>query len=337
MSPAAVPARTEVGMDVRRFARAAWPALALSLLAGSAAAQASGPWFAARWSCETRGSNNYCYGLAVGPDARVYMSDYVAGLVRAFAPDGTPAGTIGSPGSGPGQFLGPHGLAFDAAGNLLVADTDNHRIQVFDPAGNLVGSFGRYGTAEGSVRNPVDLAVGPDGRIWVSDAQNHRVQVFDSAGQWAMTVGGPGSGPGQFAGPRGIALLPSGNFAIADEGNSRVHVVSPAGQFLATWPLPWRGIRPGPRGIMVEPSGRVHVADANGGVIRVFSPAGSLVHTWGRAEYPPAVTPYAWALAGSPAGMLYAAGISCDVQVFALDRAVPARRSSWGAIKTMHR
>lgn len=277
-------------MDVAKFRPLAGASLALALCAGAAVSQEAGPWFAGRWVCTTPGPNNYCYGLAVGPDGLVYMSDYVAGTVRRFTPGGAPAGSIGSEGQGPGQFLAPHGLAFDAAGQLLVADTGNHR-----------------------------------------------VQVFDAAGRWLRTIGGPGSAPGQFAGPRGIAFLPSGDAVIADEANSRVQVFSPAGQFVAAWPLPPRGIRSGPRGVTIDPSGRVHVADSVGEVVRVFGPSGSLAHTWGHAQYPPALSPFGWAIACSPGGMLYLAGRNCDIQVFALDRAVPARRSSWGAIKAMHR
>ena len=37
---------------------------------------------------------------------------------------------LGSEGSEPGQFLRPQGVAIDAEGNIIVADSRNHRIQV---------------------------------------------------------------------------------------------------------------------------------------------------------------------------------------------------------------
>jgi len=40
----------------------------------------------------------------------------------------------GSPGSGDGQFIGPFGMATDAAGNVYVADAGNYGIQKFGPA-----------------------------------------------------------------------------------------------------------------------------------------------------------------------------------------------------------
>ena len=37
---------------------------------------------------------------------------------------------IGGPGTGPGQFAMPSGVAADSAGRIMVADTENHRIQI---------------------------------------------------------------------------------------------------------------------------------------------------------------------------------------------------------------
>src|SRR6185295_1819491 len=39
---------------------------------------------------------------------------------------------FGQFGHGPGEFMGPHSLAFDSQGRLFVADRSNNRIQIFD-------------------------------------------------------------------------------------------------------------------------------------------------------------------------------------------------------------
>ena len=44
---------------------------------------------------------------------------------------------LGEPGTGPGQFNLPHGIAVDDNDNVYVADRENERIQVFDIEGNL--------------------------------------------------------------------------------------------------------------------------------------------------------------------------------------------------------
>ena len=43
--------------------------------------------------------------------------------------NGQPLEIIGGPGLAPGQFNDPWGLALDSAGNLYVADSQNHRVQ----------------------------------------------------------------------------------------------------------------------------------------------------------------------------------------------------------------
>jgi hypothetical protein len=44
--------------------------------------------------------------------------------------DGSHVRTIGSRGSGNGQFDGPYGVLIDSQGRIIVSDFMNHRIQV---------------------------------------------------------------------------------------------------------------------------------------------------------------------------------------------------------------
>jgi sugar lactone lactonase YvrE len=53
------------------------------------------------------------------------------GRVQQFSEDGKYLQGIGTAGSGPGQFLAPHGLALDGRGHLYAADAANHRVQKF--------------------------------------------------------------------------------------------------------------------------------------------------------------------------------------------------------------
>lgn len=56
----------------------------------------------------------------------------VSGRVQQFAPDGTfIKGIVADQGEEQGQFLAPHGLAFNSRGDLYVLDSYNHRIQRF--------------------------------------------------------------------------------------------------------------------------------------------------------------------------------------------------------------
>ena len=81
---------------------------------------------------------------------------------------------FGSQGSGLGEFLVPHGIAFGPDGIMAVADILNNRIQVFYPNGTFAFQLGLSGPS-GYISY---IAFGPDGRLAVSDIKNHRVQVF---------------------------------------------------------------------------------------------------------------------------------------------------------------
>jgi NHL repeat len=57
--------------------------------------------------------------------------------IAKFDKNGRFISSWGSRGSDQGQFISPHSVALDAAGNVYVADQGNKRIQVFDNAGSF--------------------------------------------------------------------------------------------------------------------------------------------------------------------------------------------------------
>src|SRR5262249_8024461 len=80
--------------------------------------------------------------LAVGPGGDLYVSDgYGNARVHRFAPDGRLLQSWGEPGSGPGQFHVPHGLAVDQDGTVYVADRENSRLQLFTAGGVYRGEW----------------------------------------------------------------------------------------------------------------------------------------------------------------------------------------------------
>ena len=83
------------------------------------------------------------YGVAVDSAGNVYVADYGNHTIRKVTPAGvvtTLAGLAGSPGSADGtgsaaRFNVPTGVAVDSAGNVYVADSDNHTIRKITPGG----------------------------------------------------------------------------------------------------------------------------------------------------------------------------------------------------------
>jgi sugar lactone lactonase YvrE len=99
----------------------------VTTLAGSTGGLADGKGAAAKF--------NGPAGVAVDGAGNVYVGEFVGHRVRKVSPDGevtTLAGVRKGNGDGTGataQLNGPVGVAVDAAGNVYVADRDNHRIR----------------------------------------------------------------------------------------------------------------------------------------------------------------------------------------------------------------
>ena len=67
-------------------------------------------------------------------------------------PEGVTNMFEGGRGSDKGQFDTPTGIAVDANGNVLVADTNNGRIEKFSPTGNFLSSYGNQGNRLRTIR-----------------------------------------------------------------------------------------------------------------------------------------------------------------------------------------
>ncbi len=132
----------------------------------------------------------------------------------------TIAGTLGSAGySGDGtaaisaHLSTPHGIAFDKAGNLYVADTGNNRIRRVDTSGNInsvagngnAGYSGDLGAPlSAQFYEPWGVAVAPNGSLYVADFGNNRIRILDPTLTTIKTVAGDGTG--NYTGDLGPAL-----------------------------------------------------------------------------------------------------------------------------------
>ncbi len=121
------------------------------------------------------------WGVAVGPDSSVYVSDTWNYRVMKFTPDGTLITSWSQYGSAEQRitFYGPRGLAVDAEGRVYVADTGNKRIVVFDANGVYLSEFGSAGLEPGQFDEPVGIAIDKNGIIYVTDTWNQRVQILE--------------------------------------------------------------------------------------------------------------------------------------------------------------
>ena len=109
----------------------------------------------------------------------------------------TVAGANGR-GNAPNQFAYPKGVFVDAAGNIYVADGNNHRVQKWAPvatSGITVAGGNGQGSAANQLSFPEGVFVDTAGNIYVADASNHRIQKWAPGAAQGVTVAG-GNGEG---------------------------------------------------------------------------------------------------------------------------------------------
>jgi len=202
----------------------------------------------------TKAALNRPQGVAIDSSGNLWIADsgnYRVRMVAAasgqintvvgnggfkFAGDGGPATNA--------NFNGPQGVAVDAAGNVYVADTSNHRIRkittdgvVRTIAGNGTPGFSGDGgpAVNAALSSPQNLVVDPQGNVYIADSGNDRVRRVGTDGNISTFAGG-GASPndGQAATAAFLAGFQSAlfhdgtNLYIGD--NSRLRIVTPDGK-----------------------------------------------------------------------------------------------------------
>jgi sugar lactone lactonase YvrE len=244
-------------------------------------------------------------GIAIDATGVVYVSDYQNNRIRRVNANGTITTIAGngnqgfSGDGGPAvnaQVNLPQNLAIDGAGNLYIADTQNHRIRkigtdgiITTVAGNGTAGFGGDGgpATSGQLNSPAAVAVGTDGSLYIADTENYRVRkvgptgfITTLAGNGAYQSGGDG-GPAvsaTLARPLDIAVDGMGTVYITQQ-DARIRKITPSGTML---PVAGNGTEGfsgdsglainaligSETGVDVDAAGTVYIADRNNFRIR---------------------------------------------------------------------
>ena len=144
-------------------------------------------------------------------NGEVFVADRSNHHVAVFSQDGELIRTIGSHGTGPGQFSGPTGVAISPDEGLYVSDQSNHRIQVLTPQGVYISEFGKE-----QLSGQHKLLLSGDKHVLVADYSNHRVAVFDQDGALVSSL--------PCANPLGLAVDQKGDLLVACLGASCVQI-----------------------------------------------------------------------------------------------------------------
>ena len=245
--------------------------------------------FLTKWGTQGVGDGqfNRPFGITVDSAGDVYVADEENNRIQKFTSDGVFLAKWATQGSGipnaDGQFNEPVGVAVDNAGNVYVADKENHRIQKFTSDGVFLTKWGTPGTGDGQCNNPSGVAVDSAGNVYMADSDNHRVQKFTSDGVFLTKWGTQGSGDGQFRWPIGVAMDSTGNVYVADMGVKRVQKFTSDGVFLTKWGTFGNGDGQfqSPYGIAVDSAGNIYVADKGNQRVQKFTSDGIFLTKWG--------------------------------------------------------
>ncbi len=247
----------------------------------------------------------------------IFLTDAVNNVIRKIELDGTAktlagkAGEVGSvDGLGPAaRFSYPRGLALDASGNLLVADSLNHTIRKMNAATTVTtvaGKAPKTGKADGSpaesrFASPGGMALNSRGSVLVADVGNGQLREINAQGLVStLSLGAVADGgmPALLL-PRALTVLKTDDIVWTEAAtctllpmrfrHSIVQRRSPNGTVSLVAGLSGEnGAADGPgatarlscpSSIASDPSGALFIADTNNHTIRRISPDG-LVSTF---------------------------------------------------------
>jgi hypothetical protein len=231
----------------------------ISTVAGSGVAG-----FAGEGGTATAARLYYPVGVAVDGAGNLYIADQsnqrvrkvtaATGIISTIAGNGTAGGTGDGGAATAAELYNPQSVAVDAAGNVYIADQNNHRIRKVTIATGVITTVAGTGTAGvggdggaatlAQLRYPEGIAVDGAGNLYIGDTANHRIRKVTAATGLISTFAGTGTAG--FAGeaglataarlyyPRGLSVDGAGNLYIADQYNTRIRKVTVATNIITT-------------------------------------------------------------------------------------------------------
>ena len=250
------------------------------------------------------------FGVVKGPQGNLYFCDTMNHVVRRVDACGkitTVAGTGQKGYAGDGdlairaQLNEPYEVRFDAAGNMLFVEMQNHIVRHVDSkTGNIktIAGTGQRGFSgdggpahQAKMNRPHSIQLGPEGNLYICDIGNHRIRKVDKKTGNISTFAGTGArkptpdggliADAPLKGPRAIDFAGHQMWLALREGNAvyrldlrkgTIHHEAGTGQkgFTGNGGPARAATLSGPKGIAVGPKGNIYLADTESHSVRMI-------------------------------------------------------------------
>lgn len=258
--------------------------------------------------------------VAIGPEGDLYVADSENGRVRRVGRESRRISTYAGGGSGPdggpaesARLDFPVGLAFDSAGNLLIAETWAGRVRKVERSTGLIRTVAGGGELTGDgvpatsarLQSPLGICLDSAGNLFVADADVNRVRKVDAGTGLVSTVAGTGAegysgdgGPATAAtmtSPQDLALDPAGNLHVST-GDGRVRRIDASTGLISTYAGGGSSLGDGgpatqayldnPSGLGFDAAGNLFIADGWGARVRRVDAASRVISTVAGTDIP---------------------------------------------------
>ena len=224
-------------------------------------------------------------------------------IITAFAGNQT-AGYTGDGGQATSaEINNPFGVAFDASGNMYIADAGNNVIRKVTPGG-VISTFAGTGTlgytgdggpaTSAHLNDPVGIALNDAGDLFFADKGNNVIREVNTSGVISTVVGNGTAGytgdggqatAAELDEPQGVLCNPGGVLIFADTDNSVIREVTPSGVISTIVGDGTSGYTGDggqataaelnhPIDVAYDTTGDLFLSDTNNNVIRKVTPAG---------------------------------------------------------------
>jgi len=241
-------------------------------------------------------------GLVTDALGNIYVADAGNNKIRKITPDGTVTTFAGTGAMGyqdgpalSATFAQPYALAFDASGNMYVADKLNELIRKITPDGQvstLAGSPSAVNAVDGTgsaagFESPVSIAVDALGNIFVADQSAGRIRKVTQGGVVTTLH------VGNSINPYSLVLDKSQDIIFTDATSNDIDKITQNGVFsdfagnssIIGGSVDGTGTAAGfydPNGLAIDGDGNIYVIDRGNELIRKITPAGVVTTIGGR-------------------------------------------------------